>query len=451
MAQQSYIKSPEYQYWMQQMLQQGSQPNQAGALGGLSQGLGMALSAYMAKGAKKEADKKDADYTSALGQLLGDMGPAQPDGPLNEIAPVTPRQTGQDGAEYSPGAVTRPYTTQEAFGRIKNPELIEALAPGMFKSKMDTEAAEVQARAAAQAKLQEPYTLGEGQQRFVGGQNIASGPAPELRAPTTRQVRRGRNIVTEEFDTSTGQWNEVGVGEVDKPITISNTPGQGKTQEERYIDLLLNGDPASPQYAAVYAQMATPRTSFDQAGRPVMVRPDMSPFRPPAQGGGAPQPGQAPGQPTVEVGDPTKAVTTERAVAGGNIEQAQADIALAKEKLFPGGKFDRGLAATGAASIPFMGSGVPLTEGREVRQSIRRAVEILLRLRTGAAAPDSEVDNYTQMFAPSPLDNESAAATKMQRLEEFFANVKAFMGGGGGQAAPAPAAQSAKVLDWNDL
>jgi hypothetical protein len=107
---------------------------------------------------------------------------------------------------------------------------------------------------------------------------------------------------------------------------------------------------------------------------------------------------------------------------------------VAERMLFPSGQFDRATAMTGAA-------GVPLTQGREANQAIRRAVEIILRLRTGAAAPDAEVDNYAKMFAPSALDNDAGAATKMQRLKQFFEDSKRMAGsklgaGTGGPATP---------------
>lgn len=41
--------------------------------------------------------------------------------------------------------------------------------------------------------------------------------APEIKAPTTRTVRRGLQTVTEEFDKNTGGWKQVGSGAAFKP------------------------------------------------------------------------------------------------------------------------------------------------------------------------------------------------------------------------------------------
>jgi hypothetical protein len=105
------------------------------------------------------------------------------------------------------------------------------------------------------------------------------------------------------------------------------------------------------------------------------------------------------------------------------MNQAESDIATAERMFFPQGQFDRGIAMTGAGNIP-------LTQGREARQAIRRAVEIILRQRTGAAAPQQEVDNYAAMFSPSALDNDSAARTKMDRLKAFFQDSRRYSSSG---------------------
>lgn len=108
--------------------------------------------------------------------------------------------------------------------------------------------------------------------------------------------------------------------------------------------------------------------------------------------------------------------STAEASAISNAYQAAEDLKTAKDILFKDGKFDRAAAATG------IGGGVPNTKGRTARQAIRRAVEVLLRARTGAAAPQQEVDSYVEMYSPSALDNDEQAALKMQRAEQFFSD-----------------------------
>ena len=108
------------------------------------------------------------------------------------------------------------------------------------------------------------------------------------------------------------------------------------------------------------------------------------------------------------------APTSGQATFQANVAQAKRDVASVREAFFDkDGKFDRGLAASASADIPF-------SKGKTVRQSIERAVEIILRLRTGAAAPDQEVKHYAKMFIPSALDNDKSAKAKIDALENFF-------------------------------
>jgi hypothetical protein len=209
---------------------------------------------------------------------------------------------------------------------------------------------------------------------------------------------------------------------------IPGGPFVGRTEDERLRNILVAGDPASPEYASAYAKLAAPRVSFDpQTGQQITVSPDMSWARVPSRGGSPPGTGavagqtlSAPGQPTVTA-TPGRAASPARATFDANLNQAQSDVDLAERLLFPKGQFDRGMAMSGAA-------GIPLTQGREARQAIRRAVEIILRLRTGAAAPDQEVRNYVNMFAPSALDSDEGAKTKMDRLRQFFEDSKQVSG-----------------------
>lgn len=246
-------------------------------------------------------------------------------------------------------------------------------------------------------------------------------------------------------------------------------PFAGRTQTERMMNMLQTGDPRSPEYRAAYATLAKPQMSFDpNTGEAVLVNPDMSWARPPGDiednGGGVPAPGNpqrsnfgapqgAPGPQSganaPRVGTPSISTTPGRtgsptyATYGANIQGAEKDLALANNLFFPQGSFDRGPAATGAVNVPW-------SKGREGRQAIRRAVEVILRLRTGAAAPDAEVDRYSDMYTPSVLDSDQSAQTKMQRLQQFFEDSKKLGMGGAGQAGRAnDAGDTNAVADSN--
>ena len=112
-----------------------------------------------------------------------------------------------------------------------------------------------------------------------------------------------------------------------------------------------------------------------------------------------------------------KKLSKEQAVAVSNAELALADIDVATKILFnENGELNRGDAALAAV-------GVPWTAGRQARGSIRRAVEIMLRARTGAAAPDQEVENYTEFFSPSIWDTDEQAQQKIQNMNYFHLRI----------------------------
>ena len=52
---------------------------------------------------------------------------------------------------------------------------------------------------------------------------------------------------------------------------------------------------------------------------------------------------------------------------------------------------------------------------------MRRTIEVLLRLRTGAAAPETEVQSYLDQFMPSPFDTQTQAKAKLDAAKTFFA------------------------------
>jgi hypothetical protein len=121
------------------------------------------------------------------------------------------------------------------------------------------------------------------------------------------------------------------------------------------------------------------------------------------------------------VAERIKATTGEKklglpeSVAISNAELALADLKTVREKYFnEDGTLNRMNVATGA-----VGQGLWFTEGREAAQAIRRSIEIMLRARTGAAAPDAEVVNYLNMFRPSFGDSDASAEAKMRNLEQF--------------------------------
>lgn len=87
-------------------------------------------------------------------------------------------------------------------------------------------------------------------------------------------------------------------------------PFAGTGMDAQSMNILLTGDPASPEYALAFSHLSKPRTTIDDQGRPVTIQPmDLSAVRKPAGVAAAPAPAGGgtttalPGGGTVTVGD----------------------------------------------------------------------------------------------------------------------------------------------------
>lgn len=85
-----------------------------------------------------------------------------------------------------------------------------------------------------------------------------------------------------------------------EPKEPSTGPFAGSGMEAQVLNVLLKGDPASPEYAAAYANYSAPKSAFDPvSGQLVQTRQDMSPFRKPVSAApGGPQMPPQPAAPT---------------------------------------------------------------------------------------------------------------------------------------------------------
>ena len=104
-------------------------------------------------------------------------------------------------------------------------------------------------------------------------------------------------------------------------------------------------------------------------------------------------------------------------VSLANAAGALKDLDRATQIFFPNGKYD----PTIAYQTSLLGSN-SLGDSRIAFQSMKRAIEVILRLRTGAAAPKEEVESYLQQFMPGILDGNDggAAEIKLNALIDFF-------------------------------
>lgn len=72
------------------------------------------------------------------------------------------------------------------------------------------------------------------------------------------------------------------------------------------------------------------------------------------------------------------------------------------------------------------------------KRSVRIGIEATLRAMTGAAAPQSEVDRYEDMFLPKPTDNPETAKQKLDLLDNFMTSARSSVTQGRVPSAPAP-------------
>lgn len=91
--------------------------------------------------------------------------------------------------------------------------------------------------------------------------------------------------------------------------------------------------------------------------------------------------------------------------------------------------------------LPFIGRPLSGGESGRARRSVQLAVEAALRLSTGAAAPESEVDRYTDLFAPEPTDTRETRRQKLAMLRDFIETAERYALQGRGMRPSSPAAQ----------
>ena len=146
-----------------------------------------------------------------------------------------------------------------------------------------------------------------------------------------------------------------------KPKEAGSGPFTGTGMDQQAMNVLLTGDPASPEYALSYSHLSKARTTLDEQGRPVTIQPmDLSAVRKPAglaaapaaAGGGTTT--TTPGGGTVTVGDsvapkgPGQAEMAKLRTARAEAEQitsAASDFKKEWEKATP---LERARSLTGA-------------------------------------------------------------------------------------------------------
>lgn len=108
-------------------------------------------------------------------------------------------------------------------------------------------------------------------------------------------------------------------------------------------------------------------------------------------------------------------------------ESGLKDVQRAIKLIFPDGKYNRKLVAAmnlspdwGLGAMELLNPGGLSGDALTVLDSMKRAIELILRARSGAAVPPAELENYLKLYLPSTINNEIQAKNKIDALLNFF-------------------------------
>jgi len=281
----------------------------------------------------------------------------------------------------------------------------------------------------------ESFTLSPGQTRYgPGGAEIASAPA----APAKPGSALGKLIADRDALPPNSPLRK----QYDAAIaaeTQGGGPFGGTGMDAQTMNLLLQGNPNSPEYLAAYNHYAAPKMSYNASGQLITITPDMSAFRPPAgrsgaaqPGGGQPAPQHAPGGGvTVQQAGPEPATKAQDAVdaafakdyaefvTGGGFADAQKNIGQMKQAVdaikAPGDMYGpvRG-------RLPNVVRNITNPQAINVQEQIEEVVQRNLRVILGAQFTEDEGKRLiARAFNPN-LDD----ATNAARLERLLASME---------------------------
>ena len=126
------------------------------------------------------------------------------------------------------------------------------------------------------------------------------------------------------------------IAKVDEGSGEGGGPFKGTGMDQQTMNILLRGDPKSPDYAAAWAHYSQPKTYLDpESGKLTAVRPDMSSFRRPAGLAAPPMPQQAQAAPVAADGAspaaPQPSAQPAQSIPGVEVSSAQVTSPRPKE------------------------------------------------------------------------------------------------------------------------
>lgn len=208
---------------------------------------------------------------------------------------------------------------------------------------------------------------------------------------------------------------------------------RGTSMDAQNMNILLQGDPASPEYAAAYAMQTQPRTMMTDQGL-VTITPQLpASIRPPVIAGAAPQPPMpaqaAPQQPPaspspapkVEAVPGTESLksTEQMRTAAGFLDRmnaAESTITSLAGKVDPTDP-----AQVASKSVPLVGNYFQSPEFQQYTQAADDWIRAKLRKESGAVIGDDEMAREYKTYFPMPGDSpqvlEQKAAARATAIE----------------------------------
>ncbi len=240
--------------------------------------------------------------------------------------------------------------------------------------------------------------------------------------PGSTLTERQRNAAAAGLVPGTPEYNAFILGKGE------GQPFEGTGVEQQALNIVLKGNPASPEYAAAYAQLAQPKVTFDPVTqRMISVQPDMTWARRPSMAGTAPAaPAAQPGVTTTQV--PGATITSNQGAPVFNETQGKAagftDRMLASNSIFD----DPSVATAGQDVIEAGKSAIPLvgnfltTEARQrFEQAERDFINAQLRRESGAVISEEEFRNARKQYIPQPGDGPDVLAQKKANRDRVVA------------------------------
>lgn len=139
-------------------------------------------------------------------------------------------------------------------------------------------------------------------------------------------------------------------------------------------------------------------------------------------------------------GGPGTHLPSETAGRVAMMETAAADLPNARRILMEG----RGSTGTGVSGAT--ANALNIGDTGRANRTVTVAIEGALRAMTGAAAPDTEVRRYENMFMPSPFDSRETATQKLNQLDNFIANARRLVTQGRNPGGDMPAGRASDPL-----